>query len=295
MAIENKITDILLSYFGSRFRNEISTFISSDEFSKQTCCKPDAGISRENLSFGQVTVLCTQDTVVRFALPVKISFTSDQKEIEDRRFIIAKWDIPRKENGLIIEGIVSEINNSEIEHRYGSDLVPVVKKSDYPKMAQLFLQKVYHGETTDMEGYLLALEIAEKLGLHIEQCSLPSTCTGRIVMTDIRIKFLIHGKEEIRNIKAGTILFNPTKAAMMSTSLMASTIVHECFHWVFHRCAFELARLSNSNDYGFDCKSDHTASGSSATRNKFIEIQTLGVVPYILSQDENIKKQVEQI
>ena len=235
MAIENKITDILLSYFGSRFRNEISTFISSDEFSKQTCCKPDAGISRENLSFGQVTVLCTQDTVVRFALPVKISFTSDQKEIEDRRFIIAKWDIPRKENGLIIEGIVSEINNSEIEHRYGSDLVPVVKKSDYPKMAQLFLQKVYHGETTDMEGYLLALEIAEKLRLHIEQCSLPSTCTGRIVMTDIRIKFIIHGKEEIRNIKAGTILFNPTKAAMMSTSLMASTIVHECFHWVFHR------------------------------------------------------------
>lgn len=295
MATENKITDILLSYFDARFRNEISAFISSDEYRKQTGLIQDAGISRENLSFGRVTVLCTQDTVVRFAMPVKITFSSDQKEIEDRRFITAKWDIPRKENGLIIECIVSEINNSEIEHRYGSDLVPVVKKSDYPKMAQLFRQKVYHGETTDMEGYLLALEIAEKLGLHIEQCGLPSTCTGRIVMTDSRIPFIVNGKEVIRNIKSGTILFSPIKAALMSNSLMASTIIHECFHWVFHRCAFELARLSNSSDYGFDCKSDHTASGSSATSNKFIEIQTLGVVPYILSKKEDIKAQVEEI
>lgn len=295
MALKNNITDILLSYFGSRFSSEISAFLSGDEFRKETCLSPSTVISQENISFGRVTVMCTQGTVVRFALPVKISFTTDMKEIVVKRFIIAEWDIPRKENGLIIEGIVSRIDNSEIEHRYGSDLVPIVKNCDYPKMARLFLDKVFHGESTEMVGYLLALEIADRLGLHIEQCGLPSTCTGRIVMTDASIQFVVNGKAVTRKIKAGTILFNPTKAALMSNSLMESTIVHECFHWVFHRCAFELARLSSSSDYGFDCKSDHTASGSSATSNIFIEIQTLGVVPYILSQDEDIKKQVEEI
>lgn len=291
MIKKNSFSATLINYFGSRFRDEIATFLKSKEFLRDNDILEEEAPSLEKIEFSFIDVLSTDNTTVRFH--INISLIHKIKGLENRSAceLIGKWDIAKKEKGLTIEEIASEMIIPKKECNYGDDLVPIISKYEYPKIAKLFMEKAFHGEESNKEGILLAIDIADKLNLNRINCSLPNTCTGCIIMADTNME-IISNNQKIQGVKAGTILIDQAKAAIMSSSLLETTIIHECFHWVFHRCAFELSRLSNYTETGFVCKTDNTVEGSSATGNKFIEIQTLAVVPYILVNDKTLEKEV---
>lgn len=290
-------SDCLYKYFDTTFWQSTKEYVcNSEEFRTLHNLDKDETIEFNGITTKRIQIIRTEGPCVIFFM--QIFFTCQGRcFISDNVETICSWNIPLKEKGLIIQEFGHTIQEPSPECTYGDDLVPVVHKEEYGKMADLFLWKVYGDEVIENTGYFMALDIVEKLKLKIEKCGLPSLCTGRIVMVDSNLKFQKqNGETTTRSIKAGTILMDYNKAGLMSTNLITSTIIHECVHWVFHRCAFELGRLYCINDEGFTCMKDKTATGSTAAKgNKFIEIQTLGIVPCILVPLSEVKKEAEEI
>lgn len=290
-------TDCLYKYFDTYFWNKTKEYVCcSDEFRSLHNLGREVDVEFNDIIKKYLQIVRTEGTEVIFFIRI-LFFCNANGFIQDDVSAICKWNIPKKEKGLIIDQFGHGIQEPTSECVYGDDLVPIVRREEYGKMADLFLLKVFGNETVEAEGFFLGLEIADKLGLKILRCSLPEACTGRIVMVDRKLSFKKgSGEIENLNIKAGTVLIDFTKAALMSNNLIPSTLIHECVHWVFHRCAFELGRLYCINDEGFTCMKDKTTSGSEAAKgNKFIEIQTLGIVPRILAPSSILQKEVYEV
>lgn len=296
-------SDCLYRYFQSTFNNALKTYVERGLFKKHMGYAEDTVLVYDELTYRDTTVLKVEGTTVFFFTAFKFNYIENGHPASDEatkhKFSsICSWNIPLKAEGLTMGEIEVDKPKPTSECRYGNDLVPIVSKNEYPRMAALFKKKVFGDEEPNTTGYMYATDVVKKLGLHLIPCSLPSDCTGKIVMVDNKF---IRAKEDDgtiskKQVKAGTILFDSIKATFMSQSMMATTPLHECFHWVFHRCAFELGRLYSQTDEGFVCFNDNTAKGSKAAEgNPFIEIQTNGVVPYILATSEEIGRNAKAI
>lgn len=290
-------SDCLYKYFDTTFWEKTKNYVCDcEDFRSLHNIADNTDIEFSDITKKYVKIIRTEGTSVVFY--IKILFCCQAEVfLTDTVEAICSWNIPLKEKGLTIREFGHGIQEPLPECNYKDDLVPIVRKEEYGKMADLFLQKVYGNETVEVSNYFMALNIVEKLNLHIEKCHLPALCTGRIVMVDSNLKFKMPDGEVItRAINAGTIFLDYEKVGSMSTNLITSTIIHECVHWVFHRCAFELGRLYCVNDDGFTCMKDKTTTGSTAAvGNKFIEIQTLGIVPRILLPLSDVRKEAEDI
>lgn len=290
-------SDCLYKYFDTVFWQTTKDYVcNSEQFRCLHNLNEDASIEFNGITTKRIQIIRTEGTCVVFFVQIFFS-CQGSKFISDNVSALCSWNIPLKEKGLTIQEFGHGIKEPTYECIYGDDLVPIVHKEDYGKMADLFFCKVFEDEAIENTGYFMALDIVERLKLKIEKCNLPDLCTGRIVMVDSNLKFQKpNGEITTCPIKAGTILMDFNKAGLMSTNLITSTIIHECVHWIFHRCAFELGRLFCTNDEGFTCMKDKTATGSTAAKgNKFIEIQTLGIVPCILVPLSDVKKEAEEI
>ena len=296
-------SDCLYRLFQSRFVDAIKTYVEGGLLKKHMGYPEDTSLVFDDITYKKTTVLKTEGAVVSFYVEFTFTYTinghSPLKEEPNHKYSsICSWDIPLKEKGLTIGEIEFDKPAPQREWSYTDDLVPYVKRKDYPKMAALFKKKVFGDDEPNTTGYLYATDVVKKLGLTMVSSSLPDDCTGKIIMVDNKIVKVREDDGTIteKKVNAGTILFDSTKAALMSPSMMATTPLHECFHWVFHRCAFELGRLYRKSDEGFTCFSDNSAKGSRAAEgNNFIEIQTNGVVPYILATPEEICRNAKEI
>ncbi len=296
-------SNCLYRFFESKFISTLRTYVEGGLLQKHMGYPEGTVLVFEDLVYKKFTILKTEGAVVFFSAEFTFMYTinghSPSKEEPNHKYSsICSWNIPLKENGLTMGDIEFDAPIPEREWSYGDDLVPFVKKEDYPKMAALFKKKVFGDKEPSTTGYFYATDVIKKLGLTMLSSALPNDCTGKIIMVDnktIRVRE-DNGTISEKRVKAGTILFDSTKAALMSPSMMATTPLHECFHWVFHRCAFELGRLYRKSDEGFTCFNDNSAKGSRAAEgNKFIEIQTNGVVPYILASPEEICRNAHEI
>ncbi len=286
-------SDSLHKYFDPAFNQAVKTYIESSDF------KNSLGLNNETLTLNDLvnwycTTLKTKDTTVTFFIRFRVSFCGTRCG----NAIVCStcsWNIPLKEKGLTIGPLQVNADCPKAEWTYGDDLVPIVRKEDYPKMAELFRKKVFGEAEPDSMGIMYSYDVVEKLGLKVEQYNLPASCVGKIIMVAKAFKIKRpDGTIFEKPIGAGTILYDPRKAVMMSQSLPETTLLHESFHWVFHRCAFELGYLYCQTDEGFTCRKDKTATGSTAADgNKFIEIQTNGVIPYITMDSNELKREVK--
>lgn len=286
-------SDSLHRYFDPAFHQTVKAYIESSDF------RNSLGLNNETLALDDLvnwysTALKTENAAVTFFIRFHVSFCGTRcgSAVVCSTCI---WNIPLKEKGLTIGPFQVNADCPKPEWTYGDDLVPIVRKEDYPKMAELFRKKVFGEDEPDSMGIMYSYDVIEKLGLKVEQYNLPDYCVGKIIMASKAFKIKRpDGTVFEKPIEAGTILYDPGKAVMMSQSLPETTLLHESFHWVFHRCAFELGYLYCQTDEGFTCRKDKTATGSAAAEgNKFIEIQTNGVVPYITMNSGELIREVK--
>lgn len=289
MSRKISFTDSLYRYFAPTFHTELRKFVEGAGFKKLKGFDEDTTVEFDSLSYWNTTILETRETTVIFYMSFNFSYHV-QKATRDSLESICSWNIAQREKGLTMGEFRPAGDVPVPECTYTDDIVPFVTKNDYADMADLFKKKVFGEDLPDTEGYLFALDVVSKLGLQQKQCRLQDTCTGTIIMVDKVLTFRNpDGYTYDEEIKAGTILCDFNKAALMSQSLLATTLIHESFHWVFHRCAFELGLLYSKTDKGFVCLSNRKAEGSTAAEgNKYIEIQTNAVVPLILVSREQI-------
>lgn len=288
--------DSLFRYFDQTFHRELKAYVEGEKFKKHLGVEQTENISFMDICHKNIIILGTNGTAVTFF--IKFTFSYYWKKLEFGEVeCTCIWDIPLGEDGLCIGLFLHDREVPTPQIRYGDDLVPYITRDNYSEVAKLFIKKVFGDVVPDTSGYLFALDVINKLKLKTIACSLPETCTGKIIMVDKLLKFKNgDGTTEVEWVKAGTILFDYRKAALMSPSLLATTLIHESFHWVFHRCAFELGRLYRKTDEGFICYSDKTAKGSKVIEgNKFIEIQTNAVVPFILVSPEQLCNEAKSI
>lgn len=300
MAIKISFKNCLQRYFDTTFKNQIEQYVNdSSDFRFLYNLSEEENILITDNKIDSVKVIKTEGSVVTFFVGIKFSCSAGTNDIQDTVDAICQWNIPKKEDGLTIDNFGYGVQKPESECLYGDNLVPIVRKEEYGKMANLFLKKVFGDEVISGEGFLLAQSIVDKLKLQIFPCHLDNNCTGRIVMVDKELSFRDpNGVPGTKLFKKGTILIDLNRAALMTNngSVIHSTLIHECVHWVFHRCAFELGRLYCVDDDGFICMKDNTTQGTTvANGNKFIEIQTLGIVPRILVPLPTICKEAKEI
>lgn len=287
-------TDSLYRYFDVPFYQAVKAYAEGSDFKRDMGFSEKTIVTFEDLISKFCVVLKTENTTVTFFMRFNFTYKGSKA---GRSYIccICKWNIPLKDKGLTMGPFQKMGDYPRPKLTYGDDLVAYIRKEEYPQIATLFRDKVFGDKGTDLEGLLYAYEVAERLGLKVKQYNhLPNNCIGKIVMVDKEFTLIRPDGSQVKElIKAGTILYSPLEAYLRSQSLLENTILHECFHWVFHRCAFELGRLYCKTDDGFTCRKDCSITGSFAAEgSKFIEIQTNGVVPYITMNAKELKREV---
>ena len=298
MSKKISFTDSLHRYFDPTFNTLIRDYVSSGRYSKDKGISPEQAITFNELRYYNVCILDVDGTIVRFF--VKFTFFCEGLlHAEENVSCICSWDIPLKENGLTIGPLQVDAKIPEAELTYGDDLVPIVSAEQYPLLALLFRRKVFNDVRFPSVPFLYAQECIDKLGLKVKSSGLPSTCTGKIIMADTVMQFKNNdGTISSMEVLSGTIICDYVKAASTSQGLLTSTLLHECFHWVFHRGAFELGRLYCKDDKGFTClKGDRLIieGARAAEGSEYIEIQTNGAVPYITVSREQLRNEANSM
>ena len=296
MTKQISLNETIHKYFSGDFFCALKEYVENGNFKRDTgYYDQNQKLVLKGVGYAKPSVLKVDGTTVTF----HVRFTVDYEDPEAAQYFVSSvcsWNIPLKEKGLTIGKFNLDCRLPSREWIYGDDIVPIVKKEDYAKMAELFKKKVFENDEPTSGGYTYAKKAAQALGLNTISCDLPQNCVGKIIMSDCHLRLHKQDRFDVTDetVKAGTILFDETKSALMSFSLFGTTILHECFHWVFHRCAFELGKLYRDGDVGFCCMRENVAKGSTAVEgNKFIEIQTNAVVPYILLKKEELNSEVK--
>ena len=141
---------------------------------------------------------------------------------------------------------------------------------------------------------LPTLEIIKKMGLNIRFKSITKDCSifGQIYFSDSKLKcYDVYGiKDEILNVKRGTILIDPNVYFIRNIGSMNNTIIHECVHWYLHRKFFELDKESSSISYYV--KEDKI---SGKTQLDWMEWQASALAPRILMPAELTRIKIEEL
>ncbi len=296
--MSNRISfiDDFLRYSVPQFNPALEEYVERGRYREEKGIGKDVSLSFKGIESYRLGILGVEGTVA----VISVCFLFHCSGADDAGHYdvsaVCRWNIPLKEKGLVIGKLCCGIDRARPEWLYGASLLPSVHRREYPRMAGLFLKKVFGEDVPDLTGYPLAMEMVKRLGLKTRESRLPGRCRGRIVMRDCVLPLPSDDGSVIEEpVAKGTILYDSMKIPSGREDITASVILHECFHWVFHRAAFELGRLHSPFDTGFICSDDRSVEGTVLKESAYdLEIVNDAVVRYLLFSPEEIVRSAER-
>ncbi len=188
---------------------------------------------------------------------------------------------------------------SSKENNLSEYLVPIISKEQLDDVAESFLRK-YYPEALIEPMPVPTRQIAERMGLDIQEVHITKTCTvfGQIYFSDCEIQYYDSDAKAYRSllVKRGTILVDPNVYFMRNMGSMNNTIVHECVHWDLHKKFFELEKLYNKEARSISCQ---VQEGIRPERNRtpldWMEWHANSLAPRILMPAEQTKQKIEEL
>lgn len=175
-------------------------------------------------------------------------------------------------------------------------LVPIIKKEQFDAIATDIL-KQYYPEVLETPMWVNPYELAKNMNLMVleEHISEDSTVFGQIYFKDTIAKLfdIDTNSEKIIEVKAGTVIVDPSVSFQRNLGSLHNTIVHECVHWALHRKAVYLESLFNDDISSIRCKIDGSVANQDSTAINWMEWQVNTLAPKIQMPIEMFKKQVE--
>lgn len=163
-------------------------------------------------------------------------------------------------------------------------LVPRWKAENFDDVATAFLRK-YYPEALEKPMAIDTDELVKRMGLTKKICTLTGTGAvfGRIYFRDDMAPVYEDGFEDkLIPMKAGTIIVDPDARFLRNVGAENNTVVHECVHWEYHRPAFELERMMNSELSQIACCVAGGIFGRDAwTKSHIVEWQANRLTPCI--------------
>ena len=166
---------------------------------------------------------------------------------------------------------------------FSDTLVPLIKHTDYEKLAEKFLSKynptALNGKKVDVN------KIVSSLGLNVKEAILSKdgSILGQISFFETSGK--VYDPVKKRNVKkvfpAKTILIDTIALNERSEGSKNIAIIHECIHWYLHRYSIELRRIFDASYTHLVCTTLYKLCANDET--SIMEAQARGIAPKVLT------------
>lgn len=193
-------------------------------------------------------------------------------------------------NFKLIEVIESKSNKFTYKEILTDCFIPYNKKEDYEKLAIRFLK--YYFQSNFKEYPLDVITLIDKVGLKIHLSTNVNDSLGKTVFTDCDIQLVKDGPHI--HVKKGSIVLNIKNFLLTGNNkLFRTTAVHECLHWHYHRKAFEIIMLLNSQ-YKYVDSTDYKQDDEDPIKSAlaWMEIQAYSITKACMMLEENVRNQV---
>lgn len=209
----------------------------------------------------------------------------DEEEIELWYTVKAKGDLECRLKDFECLSITPYWGKDKIGNALNDDFVPIIRNDDLDKEATAFLQR-YYPEALNAPTWVNPDVLVKHMGLHKEVLSITADCSvfGRVYFYDSDAVYYDENTEQIKNkrVAAGTIFVDPNVFFLRNLGALNNTIIHECLHWAYHRRAFELERLFDTNISKIECRVSGGIKGLDKwTKADVIEWQANSLTPRI--------------
>ena len=178
------------------------------------------------------------------------------------------------------------------------NFVPDIKSMDLDKRAETFLHK-YYPESLKEPMAIDPDELVKRMGLQKKILSITQdgSVFGRIYFRDSEIPLFNDNLQKFENciVKAGTIFVDPKVFFLRNLGVMNNTIVHECIHWEFHRRAFELERLFDTDITQIECQVVGGLRGRKWTKADTIEWQANTLAPRVQMPETTFRQKTKEL
>jgi len=185
------------------------------------------------------------------------------------------------------------------ENNLSEYLVPIIYKEQLDNVAESFLGK-YYPEALMEPMPVSTRQIAERMGLDIQEVHITKTCTvfGQIYFSDCEIQHYDSDAKSYRTlfVNRGTILVDPNVYFMRNIGSMNNTIIHECVHWYLHKKFFELEKLYNKEARSISCQVEEGIRPErKRTPLDWMEWHANSLAPRILMPAKQTKQKIEEL
>lgn len=156
--------------------------------------------------------------------------------------------------------------------------IPYMKEEDLDYYATKFLEKHYP-EALLTPTRLNMCTLLNRMGLTAKQSRRDTDVFGKIYFKDKL------SNDGTKVIERGTIVYHPNTSFYEDVGEKRNTVVHECVHWEYHKCYFDLQHLLNPEYTAIACtKLSVDMQNPSLNTNEFrwMEYQANALAPRIL-------------
>lgn len=172
-------------------------------------------------------------------------------------------------------------------------MIPYITKEKYEEYGERFAKRYYNSKWLD---YPVNIDILlNKMSLtRIISGAIDSL--GKTVFKDCKVTIINENntKREMTLTK-GTLIVNIKNYLLTGNeTLVRSTTLHECIHWHFHKKAFEILMILDSNYSYLDCKKYESTDSISEIFN-LMEAQANAVTNVVLMKKVNIDNHLLKI
>ena len=181
----------------------------------------------------------------------------DEDEIELWYMIKAKGDLECSLKDFECISITPYWGKDKIRNALTDGFVPIIRNDDLENEATSFLQ-TYYPEALNTPMWVNPDVLVKHMKLRKKVLSITADCSvfGRVYFHDSDAVYYDENTEQIKIIRvdAGTIFVDPNVFFLRNLGALNNTIIHECLHWAYHRRAFELERLFDTNISKIECR-----------------------------------------
>ncbi|MGX7092566.1 ImmA/IrrE family metallo-endopeptidase [Hutsoniella sourekii] len=215
-------------------------------------------IELEDFRVKHVHLFETETSIIEFQLVVETDIAAYEISRHDDDYeLVHQWLI--LDCSCEIENLKSSFNIKNIDvyrkgsirkgNKYDENLIPIMKKEDYEKYAHRILEN-YYPEALNNPTPINPLILAEKIGVKVIERQIDKDCLvfGQTYFKDKSTEFYeLESDSYVQEVvKEGTIVVDPQNFFLRNIGSVSNTIAHEIVHWVYHKNAFLLQRLNDT-------------------------------------------------
>src|SRR5690625_979554 len=189
-------------------------------------------------------------------------------------------------------------NRSKVNNKLSEYFVPIIKKEEFEKVAEIFL-KEYYPESLITPTPIDPILLATKMNLKVLNRTITKdgSVFGQIYFKDTKTSFYDESTKSYvqEYIESGGGGVDSECYFLQNLGSYNNTIVHECVHWHLHKKAFILKSLFAEEITKFNCKVLGGGQGNEKEYIDWMEWQANSLAPKILMPLNMFKQEAHSI